>query len=109
LIFFFKNRSANIGLGEFFVVGLFDEIEARYITLLLYLPLPPTENATRYCHLDGNWDNRSNYDQCIHLSEASAVPEFDTGIELPTIIYYTGYSISLIALTLAVIVFLYFK
>jgi hypothetical protein len=30
-------------------------------------------------------------------------------VELPTIIYYTGYTISLVSLTLAVAVFLRFK
>lgn len=67
------------------------------------------ENATRFCHEDGNWDNYTNYDQCQHLTGASAVPEFEPGVELPTIVYYVGYSISLISLSLAVAVFVYFK
>lgn len=37
------------------------------------------------------------------------VPEFEPGIELPTIIYYIGYTISLVSLSLAVAVFFYFK
>lgn len=37
------------------------------------------------------------------------VSGFEPNIELPTIIYYAGYSISLIALVLAVAVFTYFK
>lgn len=61
------------------------------------------------CHLDGNWDNYTSYDQCQHVPESSAVSEFEPNIELPTIVYYTGYSISLISLTLAVAVFIHFK
>ena len=68
-----------------------------------------TDNATRYCHTDGSWDNYTNYDLCEHVHESSAVSNFEPVIELPTIVYYTGYSISLISLTLAVGVFVYFK
>lgn len=63
------------------------------------------ENAWRHCHMDGRWDNYTNYDLCQHLS----VPEFEPGIELPTIVYYTGYTISLVSLSLAVAVFFSFK
>lgn len=66
---------------------------------------PKTENASRRCDLDGRWDNYTNYDLCQHV----VVPEFEPGIELPTIIYYTGYTISLVSLSLAVAVFFYFK
>lgn len=37
------------------------------------------------------------------------VSGFELNIELPTIVYFAGYSISLIALVLAVAVFTYFK
>lgn len=67
------------------------------------------ENASRQCHLDGKWDNYTNYDLCQHVPAPSVVPEFEPGIELPTIVYYTGYTISLVSLTLAVAVFIYFK
>ncbi|KAG4067592.1 hypothetical protein HA402_005364 [Bradysia odoriphaga] len=68
-----------------------------------------SKNASRFCNLDGNWDNYTNYDLCIHVPESSAVSEFEPNIELPTIVYYIGYSISLISLTLAVAVFVHFK
>ncbi|KAJ6641177.1 Diuretic hormone receptor, partial [Pseudolycoriella hygida] len=68
-----------------------------------------SKNASRFCHSDGNWDNYTNYDQCQHVPESSAVSEFEPNIELPTIVYYTGYSISLISLTLAVAVFVHFN
>lgn len=68
------------------------------------------ENATRLCHSDGHWDNYTDYDRCSHLPPGgSPVGEFEPNVELPTIIYYTGYTISLISLTLAVAVFLHFK
>jgi len=37
------------------------------------------------------------------------VPEFEVIVELPTIIYYIGYTLSLVSLSLALIVFAYFK
>lgn len=77
-----------------------------YISMVFFLLL---ENATRFCHSNGNWDNYTNYDLCQHVLDGSAVPEFEPGIELPTIIYYSGYTISLISLSLAVAVFMYFK
>ena len=68
---------------------------------------PPTENATRYCHLDGRWDNYSNYDMCQHVAEG--VGHFDATVELPTYIYCLGYLVSLVSLGLAVFVFIRFK
>ena len=68
-----------------------------------------TENASRFCHLDGTWDDHTNYEQCTHLPEQSLTPEFELFVELPTIIYYTGYTLSLVALILAVIVFIRYK
>lgn len=68
-----------------------------------------TQNATRFCYPNGTWEKKTNYDLCLHLPAPSSVPEFDPIIELPTIIYYVGYTISLVSLTLAVIVFIYFK
>ncbi|XP_055628371.1 diuretic hormone receptor-like isoform X2 [Toxorhynchites rutilus septentrionalis] len=63
-----------------------------------------TQNATRYCHPNGKWDNYSHYAACHHMTEPP--PNI---VEITSIIYYTGYIISLIALSLAVIVFVYFK
>lgn len=67
------------------------------------------ENATRLCQLNGTWEQRTNYEACQHLPATSTIPEFDSNIELPTIIYYVGYTLSLVSLTLAVLVFTYFK
>ncbi|XP_073812334.1 diuretic hormone 44 receptor 1 isoform X2 [Musca autumnalis] len=68
-----------------------------------------SQNATRYCHANGTWDQYTNYDACMHLTEPASVSEFEPIIELPTIIYYVGYTISLVSLTLALMVFAYFK
>ncbi|XP_058054215.1 diuretic hormone receptor-like isoform X2 [Anopheles bellator] len=68
-----------------------------------------SHNATRFCNDDGSWDNYTDYDSCQHLDQASPVPGFEPGIELPTLIYFVGYSISLAALVLAVAVLVYFK
>lgn len=80
-------------------------IHTHYLTT----NIPTAENATRQCHWDGHWDNYTNYDRCLHLPQVTPVDEFEPNVELPTIIYYTGYTISLISLTLAVAVFLHFK
>ncbi|XP_058054214.1 diuretic hormone receptor-like isoform X1 [Anopheles bellator] len=68
-----------------------------------------SHNATRFCNDDGSWDNYTDYDSCQHLDQASPVPGFEPGIELPTLIYFVGYSISLAALVLAVAVLVYFN
>lgn len=74
---------------------------------LLSSPLPFTDNATRYCHLNGMWDNYTNYDNCHHIADSNA--DFDPTVELPTYIYCLGYLLSLISLALAVFVFIRFK
>lgn len=68
-----------------------------------------TENASRRCNFNGRWDNYTNYDLCQHVPGPSSVPEFEPGIELPTLVYYTGYCLSLLSLSMAVAVFLHFK
>lgn len=84
----------------------------HYIPIMLGL-LPLTflcvENATRFCHYNGSWEQYTNYDACAHLPAPETVPEFETIVELPTIIYYIGYAVSLVSLTLALIVFAYYK
>lgn len=67
------------------------------------------ENASRHCLSNGNWDNYTNYDLCVSVDNLAVMSEFEPRIELPTIIYCTGYTISLISLSLAVAVFIYFK
>ncbi|XP_064542956.1 diuretic hormone receptor [Drosophila montana] len=69
-----------------------------------------SKNATRFCHSNGTWAQYTDYDACAHLpAETQTVSEFETIVELPTIIYYIGYALSLVSLTLALIVFAYYK
>uniref|UniRef100_A0A1A9W995 G-protein coupled receptors family 2 profile 1 domain-containing protein n=1 Tax=Glossina brevipalpis TaxID=37001 RepID=A0A1A9W995_9MUSC len=62
-----------------------------------------TQNATRFCQANGTWEKYTNYDACMHLPATVTVPEFEPIVELPTIIYYIGYTISLISLTMAIL------
>ncbi|XP_034652986.1 diuretic hormone receptor isoform X2 [Drosophila subobscura] len=68
-----------------------------------------SKNATRFCHANGTWEKYTNYDACAHLPASHSVTEFEVIVELPTIIYYIGYALSLVSLSLALIVFAYFK
>lgn len=67
------------------------------------------ENATRFCHDNGTWDNYTDYDKCLHITATESFHEFTPNIELPTYIYVFGYIFSLISLSLALVVFVYFK
>ena len=60
------------------------------------------ENATRWCDEFGNW-NRTNYKECRELETT------DSGAVGSAVIYYTGYSISLIALSIAVFIFVHYR
>ncbi|RZF33041.1 hypothetical protein LSTR_LSTR012776 [Laodelphax striatellus] len=64
-------------------------------------------NATRRCLLNGTWDNYTDYTSCKDLSLDQ--PDLEPGIEVTTMIYSAGYALSLIALVVAVSIFLYFK
>jgi corticotropin releasing hormone receptor 1 len=66
-----------------------------------------TENASRFCHSNGEWDNYTNYKTCIDMPLEGQAAE--TGVEMATTLYYIGYSMSLIALSIAVWIFIYFK
>lgn len=66
------------------------------------------ENASRFCHANGTWDSYTNYDQCDHvdpIDEMDILPH----VELATNIYSAGYTLSLIALSLGLAVFIHFK
>lgn len=58
----------------------------------------------------GEWAEYASYNVCQHLQSNNGTqsPEVEW-VELPTIVYYTGYTISLLALLLAVVVFINFK
>ncbi|XP_045026799.1 diuretic hormone receptor isoform X6 [Daphnia magna] len=71
-----------------------------------------SHNATRVCQPNGTWANYSNYRSCVPLSTdfGGATPEYGVGIsEDTTTIYFTGYTVSIVALTLAIWIFIHFK
>ncbi|XP_044731852.1 diuretic hormone receptor-like [Chrysoperla carnea] len=70
-----------------------------------------TKNASKWCHLNGTWDRYTNYSSCndVIRNANNDNQEFDPGIELTSYIYFIGYTISLLALTIAIAIFLYFK
>ncbi|KAG8196599.1 hypothetical protein JTE90_014160 [Oedothorax gibbosus] len=67
-------------------------------------------NASRDCLSNGSWSSWSNYRFCLPLQE---IPEDDLKVLWDTseavTVYYVGYGISLIALTLALGIFTYFR
>ncbi|KAL5288155.1 CRHR2.2 family protein [Megaselia abdita] len=65
-----------------------------------------TQNATRYCYPNGTWSNYSSYDNCKHLTSQMPIADF---FELPPWIYCGGYILSLLALSVAIIIFVYFR
>lgn len=67
-----------------------------------------TENASRWCHLNNTWDNYTDYTSCNDLNHQPG-QEFEPGIEVTTMIYFAGYTMSLVALSIAVWIFSYFK
>jgi len=68
------------------------------------------DNATRYCELDGTW-NTTNYDSCKPLNvNPPDLPAPDNNLlSITTGVYLFGYSLSLAALIIAMIIFLSFK
>lgn len=82
------------------------------ICLLLATIAESSDNATRVCQSNGTWANYSNYRSCVPLSSdfGGATPEYGVGIsEDTTTIYFTGYTVSIVALTLAIWIFIHFK
>ncbi|XP_047112101.1 diuretic hormone receptor-like [Schistocerca piceifrons] len=69
------------------------------------IPYDTSQNASRWCHANGTWDGYSNYSLCRDLSQLPAADR----VEVATALYYAGYTLSLVALSVAVCIFLYFK
>ncbi|XP_064647297.1 corticotropin-releasing factor receptor 1-like isoform X2 [Lineus longissimus] len=64
-----------------------------------------SKNATKYCNYNGTWTDIADYLQCSPIS-----PEKDGQLgHIITIIYYTGFSLSILALSVALSVFLKFR
>lgn len=67
------------------------------------------ENASRFCHANGTWD-KANYDQCKDIvDKLTDGMDIKPHVELATNIYGAGYTLSLVALSLGLAVFIHFK
>ncbi|XP_025160006.1 diuretic hormone receptor isoform X2 [Harpegnathos saltator] len=64
-----------------------------------------SENASRWCWTNGTWDNYSNYSLCRNVR----LPVIENGVEIATMLYFIGYSLSLLTLVVAVCIFVYYK
>nr|QRN45474.1 diuretic hormone receptor CRF-DH isoform X2 [Carausius morosus] len=67
-----------------------------------------SQNASRFCHGNGTWDSYSDYTACPANPEVSP-SQLDTGADVTSAVYFVGYLLSLIALFIAIWIFLYFK
>ncbi|KAH8407654.1 hypothetical protein KR222_009489 [Zaprionus bogoriensis] len=89
-------------VGSFAILPCFEEFKGVHYDT--------TENATRFCHMNGTWNHYSNYTSCHQQSgSVPIVPDFSASVELPAIIYACGYFISFATLVVALIIFLGFK
>ncbi|XP_063983563.1 diuretic hormone receptor isoform X2 [Diachasmimorpha longicaudata] len=69
------------------------------------VPYDSSQNASRWCWLNGTWDEYTNYSQCQELK----INIIESGVEITTTLYFVGYTLSLSTLIVAVAIFLYFK
>ncbi|VEN43665.1 unnamed protein product, partial [Callosobruchus maculatus] len=69
---------------------------------LFHIKYDDTQNATRDCLWNGTW-SKSNYSMCKEIIVLS------TDVETQTTIYFVGYTLSLVTLTIAMAIFTYFK
>lgn len=68
------------------------------------------DNSTKFCHPNGTWENYSNYSSCKPLDPKFGARDHGASISEETFtIYFTGYTVSIVALTLAIWIFIHFK
>ncbi|XP_042895121.1 diuretic hormone receptor isoform X1 [Parasteatoda tepidariorum] len=73
------------------------------------VPYDTTQNATRECHSNGTWASRSDYSHCHPLVQRDDTFEGLWDVKDAHTIYSIGYGLSLIALAIALWIFLYFS
>ena len=110
----YSTRSSNLHWFNLLLNTIDEIIITRIWTIVsLYIYYwNCSDNATRVCQPNGTWANYSNYRSCVPLSSdfGGATPEYGVGIsEDTTTIYFTGYTVSIVALTLAIWIFIHFK
>ncbi|ELU10073.1 hypothetical protein CAPTEDRAFT_93223 [Capitella teleta] len=69
--------------------------------------LDPNGNATRMCYPNGTWQFRSDYDHCKPITMVNK--EEDIHNFITRVIYYVGFTTSIVALIVALCIFLYFR
>lgn len=62
-----------------------------------------SKNATRLCSINGDWGDRADYTNCNQISTQSV------SVDYVMLIYKVGYSVSLLALIMALIIFCSFR
>lgn len=69
-----------------------------------------TKNASKYCYLNGTYDTHTDYSQCKPLDSgfSGAIQDLNDA-EALRLIHFIGYSISLIAVAVALCIFVNFK
>lgn len=107
----------EIGLLSFHSITSFDSLSHSiyfhcdfFFFVFCHPQIFDIENASRFCHANGTWDKYTDYDQCKHVekdlrNEIDMLPQ----LELAAHIYSIGYTLSLIALSLGLAVFIHFK
>ncbi|XP_055938672.1 diuretic hormone receptor-like isoform X2 [Argiope bruennichi] len=73
------------------------------------VPYDTTQNATRECHANGTWAARSDYSECRPLDQKDESFEVLWDVKDAHTIYSIGYGLSLIALAIALWIFMYFS
>ncbi|XP_041366897.1 corticotropin-releasing factor receptor 1-like [Gigantopelta aegis] len=76
------------------------------------LGVDPLQNATRQCHANGSWADRSDYHNCLPLQDnnnlllEALTSKSDLGVR---IIYNVGFILTTVSLLVALAIFLYFR
>lgn len=88
--------------GSMAVLPCFDQFNSvKYDT---------TKNATRFCHVNGTWANKADYFDCKPLdTEDNYIVTVFWDVKDARTIYFVGYILSLVALLVALWIFISFK
>ena len=70
---------------------------------------PSTENATLYCQEDGVWAKKSSYKLCMKAHLPSVVDPGVSDLSSIKLIFYIGNCLSLVAVLVALAIFISFQ
>uniref|UniRef100_A0A1B6DUU3 G-protein coupled receptors family 2 profile 2 domain-containing protein n=1 Tax=Clastoptera arizonana TaxID=38151 RepID=A0A1B6DUU3_9HEMI len=68
-----------------------------------------SKNATKWCFENATWNNYTNFEGCIVNQSVLNQPDLPVDYDVNSIIYFVGYTLTFIALVIAVFIFIYFK